>query len=79
MMYVLCYKAMPTHFINGNCHIEKLKGKSPKTYLTNHTESRSCHWLLIPSGWTDIHVHTNFMDKSNFKNPGLKHEFIIKH
>ena len=36
-------KATPIYFINGKCHIKKLK-------VTNHTGFMSCHWLLMSLG-----------------------------
>lgn len=60
-------KANPIHFIDGKCfNYKELKGKSPKTSLTNHIVSIS-HYitsLVINDLGVDKHTYTDIADKS---------------
>ena len=73
-------KTTSIHHIYGRCHIMKLEsGRSHPTCLTNHTESISHHWLLMPFLGTCTHMHARThihthqcTDKSNFKKLGMR-------
>ena len=58
-------------FINGKCHVRKLK--SCRTGLAGYYACLSCELLLIPLGWgrTHRHTYTNFLNKRNIKKHGM--------
>ena len=71
---------MPIHFINGKCHIKKLKSrKICETCLTNHTQSISHHitpLVINALGQTYTHAHMPTHEPKQFQEtrciPGLK-------
>ena len=67
-------RATPIDEIDGQSH--KMKLKSNRNYLTNHTKSKSRHWLFMVSG-ADTHTHT-YPHESDFKKPGAPAYYQIK-
>ena len=62
---------MPISYIDGKCHIKKLK--SSRTCLIDYSGFILREWFLIAQGQT--HTHTDFPDKSNFKKPGERWQY----
>ena len=69
--------ATPIHFIDGKCHVQKLKaGKSHETCLSNRTQPISHHITplvinALRGGHTDTHAYRR-ANQSNFKKPGAR-------
>ena len=63
-VFTVCYD-MLIHFIDGKCHIRKLM-------RIDNYRCISCELLHISAlEGEHTHTYTNFLDKSNFKKPGM--------